>query len=158
MCGGHGVLPTWSSLGTSWTGWVRVRIPDGYPVVLKNFPSWQLKRTALLVFSRGAWMAWTSPSSILKLLRTCHMPACQTLSNAFLKFMKLQNRSCWCCRCFSVMTWLLKICSTVLWICSTVLWPGLKPACSSASSSSTLALSQLRITWSWSCCVCCVWP
>ena len=37
---------------------------------------------------------------------------------------------------------------TRLLICSTVLRPGLKPACSSASSSSAVALSRLRITWS----------
>ena len=34
----------------------------------------------------------------------------------------------------------------LLKICSTVLRPGLKPVCSSASSSSALALSRLRIT------------
>ena len=53
--------------------------------------------------------------------------------------MKLLNRLRWCCKCFSVMTRLLKICSTVL-------RPGLKPAWSSASNSSALAFSRLRIT------------
>ena len=32
---------------------------------------------------------------MLKLLRTCHRPACQIMSNAFLKSMKLWNRSRW---------------------------------------------------------------
>ena len=76
---------------------------------------------------------------MLHLLRTCHMHVCQTLSNAFLKSMKSWNRSRWCCKRFSMMTRLLKISSTVL-------RPALKPACSSASSSSALALSRLRIT------------
>ena len=83
-------------------------------------------------------MAWTS-SSVLKLLRTCHRHVCQTLSNAFLKSMKLWKRSRLCYRCFSMMTRLLKICSTVL-------RPGLKPACSSTSSFSALAWSQMRIS------------
>ena len=43
-----------------------------------------------------------------------HIPAYQTLSNAFFKPMKLWNRSRWCCMCFSMMTRLLKICSIVL--------------------------------------------
>ena len=30
MCGGHGVFPAWSSLGISWTGWVRVSIHYGH--------------------------------------------------------------------------------------------------------------------------------
>ena len=92
----------------------------------------------MLEFSCSAWMARTSPSSILKLLRTCHRPACQTFSHTFLKSMKFWNRQHWCCRCFSV----------IFKICSTVLRPGLKPAWSSASSSSALALSRLRITQS----------
>ena len=113
-------------------------------VVLKNSPGWLFKRTALLEISYSAWMAWASPSCMLKLLRTCQWPACQTLSNAFLKSLKLWNRSRWCRRCFTVMTRFLKICFTVF-------RPGLKPAWSSASSLSALALSWLRIrdrfTW-----------
>ena len=36
-CGSHGMFPAWSSRGTSWTGWVRVSIPDRKPtIVLKN--------------------------------------------------------------------------------------------------------------------------
>ena len=73
-------------------------------VVLMNSPSWPFKRTALLELSYSAWMAWTSPSSVLKLLRTCHRPACQSLLDTFLKSMKLWNRLRWCCRCFSMMT------------------------------------------------------
>ena len=42
-----------------------------------------------LEFLYSAWMAWTRPSSLLKLLTTCHSPTCQTLSNVFLKSMKL---------------------------------------------------------------------
>ena len=45
-------------------------------LVLNNFPSWLFKRTALQEFSKTAWMAWTSPSSMLKLLRTCHRSPC----------------------------------------------------------------------------------
>ena len=93
-------------------------------VVLKNSPSWLFEKTALLEFSCSAWMAWISPSSVLKFLRTCHKPASYTLSNFFLKSMKMWNRSSWCCRCFSMMTQLLKA-----W--PTVLRTGLKPACSS---------------------------
>ena len=109
-------------------------------IVLKNSPSWLFKTTALLGFSCSAWMAWTRPSSMLKLLRTCHRPEHKILSNVFSKPMKLQNRLQWCLGCLSMMSPLLKICSTVL-------WPNLKPACSSASSSSALILSWLRITW-----------
>ena len=107
-------------------------------VVLKNSPSWLFKSTALLEFPYSAWIAWTRPSSMLQLLNICYRPACQTLSNAFLKPMKMWDRSCWCCRCFS-MTWPLNICSTAL-------RPGLKPACSSASSPSALTSSRSRIT------------
>ena len=103
-------------------------------VVSKNSSSWLFKRTALLEFLYSAWMAWTRPPSMLKRLRICYRPACQALLNVFLKSMKLWNRSCWCCRCFSMMTWLLKI-----W--SNVLRPGLKP-CSSTSSSSSLGFES----------------
>ena len=44
-------------------------------VFLKKFCSWLFKKTTLLEFSY-------SPLSTLKLLRTCHRPACQSLSNA----------------------------------------------------------------------------
>ena len=54
MCGCHGVFPAWSSLETSWTGWVRVSLSDGRIFVLKNSPSWPFKRTALLKFSYSA--------------------------------------------------------------------------------------------------------
>ena len=57
-------------------------------VVLNNSLRWLLKRTALLKFSCSPWMAWTGSSSMLKLLRTCHRPAWQTLRNAFLKSTK----------------------------------------------------------------------
>ena len=53
-----------------------------------------------------------------------------------LEVYEVWNRSRWCCRCFCMMTQLLKICSTVF-------WSGLKPACSSASSSLALALSPI---------------
>ena len=108
-------------------------------VVLKNYLSLPFQRTALLELSYRAWMAWTNPSTVLKLLRTCHRHACQNLSSTFWKSMKLWNRLRWHCRCFFVMTRLLKICSTVL-------RPGLTPVCSSAGRSSALALSQFRIT------------
>ena len=49
--------------------------------------------------------------------------ACQTLSKAFLKAMKMWERSCWCWRYFSQ-----RICR--LEICSVVLLPALKPVCS----------------------------
>ena len=107
----------------------------------KFSPSWLLKRTALLQFFYSAWMAGPSPSSVLKLLRTCTglkpdsakriLEACR-VRNSWLR---------WYGSCFSMMNRLLKICCAVL-------WPGLIPACSSTSSSSTLALSWLRITWS----------
>ena len=50
--------------------------------------------------------------------------ACQTLSKAFLKSMKIWHTSCWCRRYFSQRICRLKICSVVL-------SPALKPACSS---------------------------
>ena len=62
-------------------------------VVLRNSPSWLFKRTLVLEFSHSAWMAWTGHSSMLKLLRTCYRPACQTQLNTFLKPMILYNRS-----------------------------------------------------------------
>ena len=40
ICGGHGVFPAWSSLGTSWTRWVRVSIPDGH-LLLSRRTTWQ---------------------------------------------------------------------------------------------------------------------
>ena len=70
-----------------------------HTVALKKSPRWLFKTTALLKFSYNAWMAWTTPSSMLKLLRTCQRPACQTLSDAFLKSTKLSNWSRRCCRC-----------------------------------------------------------
>ena len=111
------------------------------PVVLKNSSSWLFKRTALLEFSHSTWMAWTSSSSTLKLLRTCHRPAFQTLSNIFLKS--------WSCGTdhagvVEASLWLLDYWRSVL-LCSGL---DLKPAWYSASSSSALALSQLRITQS----------
>ena len=52
--------------------------------------------------------------------------------------MKLWNKSLWCCRCFSMMTLQLKICSTVPCL-------ALKSAWSSDSSSSALDFRWLRI-------------
>ena len=85
---------------------MRVSMPDGHLLL-----SW---RTPLADCSAGqhCWSShvvpeWLEP--VLPLLRTCLRPACQILSKAFLKSMKH-----WCCRCFSTMTWLLKICSTAL--------------------------------------------
>ena len=140
MCGGHGVLPAWSSLGTSRTGWVRVGIRDGHLLL-----SW---RTSLADCSRElhCWSSHIVSEWLELVLRLCWSfqgPAtgvrARLCQNAILKSMKLLNRSHWCCRCFCMMTRLLKICSTVL-------RPGLKPAGSSAISSSALALSRLRIT------------
>ena len=48
-------------------------------VVLKNSPGWLFERTALLEFPYSAWNDWSGPFFVLKLLRTCHKPACQTL-------------------------------------------------------------------------------
>ena len=46
MCGGHGKFPAWSPPGTSWTGWVRVSIPDGHLLLSCRTPladcSWGL--------------------------------------------------------------------------------------------------------------------
>ena len=58
-------------------------------------------------------MSWTRPPAMLKLLRIHHRPAFRTV----LRSMKLLNRLCWCCRCFFIVTWLLKICFTVLLPC-----------------------------------------
>ena len=92
-------------------------------IVLKNTPSLLFMRIALLEFSCSAQMAlsWTSPSAMLMLLRTWRRSVCQTLSNAFLKAIMLWNRLCWSCSSSFMMTWLLKVCSTVLQSC-------LKPA------------------------------
>ena len=112
----------WSPLGTSWTGWVRLSIPDGHLLL-----SW---RTPLVNCSRlHCWSShkvdeWLEPvlplclgfcrsATDLLYARLCQM--------SFLKSMKLWNRLCWCCRCFSMMTRLWKICSTVL-------HPGLSPS------------------------------
>ena len=35
--GSHGVCPAWTSLGTSWTEWMRVSIPGGHPPL---WPAW----------------------------------------------------------------------------------------------------------------------
>ena len=115
----------WNRMGESKHSWWAPA------VVLKNSPNWLFKRTALLEISYSGCMAWTRLSRMLKLPRTCYRLACHTLSDAFLNSMKLWNTSCWCCRCFSMVTCLLKLCSTVL-------WPGPKP---SGSSSSALALT-----------------
>ena len=145
MYGGHGVFPVYLLLKQVQDGKHPWQTPT---VFLKNSCSLLFKKTALLEFSYSAWMAWTSPSSMQKLLRTCHRSACQTVNN-FSKSMKLWNRlrwfcRCWtiedlfccalawsepcllfcvCCRCFSMIAGLLKICSTLL-------WPGLKSHCS----------------------------
>ena len=57
-CGDHGVFPTWSSPGTSWTEWAR----RTSTVVLKNTPYLTVREDCTLEFSYCAWMAWTSPS------------------------------------------------------------------------------------------------
>ena len=116
MFGDHGVFPVWSSLGTSWTGWLRVTIPDRHLLLSWTTPLAGCSRAEDCTAGVLIQSAWTSPSSVLKLLRTCHRPACQILSNACWKSKKLQDRLRWCCRCFSVMTQLLtlKICATVL--------------------------------------------
>ena len=78
-CGSHGVFPAWSSLGTSWKGWVRVtKHPWWTPtVILRNSPSWLFKRTALLEISSIALMAWSSEVSEDTSLhaRICQMPS-----------------------------------------------------------------------------------
>ena len=79
-------------------------------VLFKNPSGWLFKRSAQLEFSCSAWLSRTSSSTVLKLLRTCHRPTCEILSNIFLKSTMWWNRSHWCCRCFFVMIWLLKIC------------------------------------------------
>ena len=62
---------------------------------------------------------------MLNFFMVAHKAACQTLSKAFLKSMKIWLRSCWRWRYFSHRMRRLKICSVVL-------LPALKPACSSA--------------------------
>ena len=59
----------------------------------------------------------------------------------FLEVYEVVEQVVRCSRCFSMMIQLLKICATVLHL-------GLKPVCSSTSSSPAFALSQLRITQS----------
>ena len=70
-----------------WTRWMgESKHPWRTPTaVFKNCPDWLFKRTTLLQFSYSVWAAWTRPSPILKLLRICHRPTCQTPLNAFLK-------------------------------------------------------------------------
>ena len=85
---GHGVFPAWSSLGTSWIGWVRVSIPDRHLLLSWRTPPAVCSRGLHCWSSHSAWLVWTSPFSS-KLPRTCHRLACQTLSKAFLK-----SRSC----------------------------------------------------------------
>ena len=134
MCGGHGVFLAWSSLGTSWTGRVSVSIPDGHLVL-----SW---RTPLADCSKGlhSWSSHITPEWLESVPPLCWNfwgPATglhATLWNAFLKSMKLWNRSRWCCRYFF---WLNYWRSVLL--C-------LKPTCFPASSSSALVLSRLRTT------------
>ena len=92
--------------------------------VFKDSPSWGFKRTALLEFPNTSWIAWTSLSSAMTLLKTCHNPACQTVSNAFLKSKKLWNRSRIC--------WVLLYDDSImedLFYCAGPRKPGLNPAC-----------------------------
>ena len=69
-------------------------------------------------------MTWIRLAPMLYLFMVAHKAACQTLSKAFLKSMKIWQTSCWCRRYFSQRICRLKICSVVL-------SPALKPACSS---------------------------
>ena len=89
VCGGHGVFPAWSFLGTGWTGLVKVSIPDGHLLL-----SW---RTFQADCSRGPH-SWSSHivsewlELVLPLCWSFWRPATGVharLSNAFLKSMKL---------------------------------------------------------------------
>ena len=75
-----------------WVNCEQCRCIDWCLFVITANWSWLLKRTALLELSHSAWMTWTCPPSMLKLLRTCLMPACQTLTNTFLKSQKFWYR------------------------------------------------------------------
>ena len=82
ICGGHRLFPSWSSLGTSWTGWMRVSIADGHLLL-----SW---RTPLDDCSRGlhCWSAQIVPEWLEPILHLCwsfwgpatdlHARLCQT--------------------------------------------------------------------------------
>ena len=65
ICDGHGVFPAWSSRGTSWTGWVRVSIPNGRLLL-----SW---RTPLADCSRGlqCWSYHILPEWLELVLPLC---------------------------------------------------------------------------------------
>ena len=117
---------------------MRVSIPDAVLLLsLKNLPIRLFKRAALL--SSHNCLNGSNYSFIYVVasedLPQAYMP--DTVKR-LLEVYKLLNRSRLCCKRFSVMTRLLKISFTVL-------LPGLKPACSSVSSSSALGVSRLRI-------------
>ena len=108
MCGGHGVFPAWSSLGTSLTEWVKISIPEEHLLL-----SWRTPPLAIQEDCTAGVLIKCLDSlnqSFLYIKASKDLPQawlCQTPS----KSIKLWNRSCWC---FSMMTQLLKICSTVL--------------------------------------------
>ena len=83
MCGGHGAFHALSVLGTSWTGWVRVSIPDRHLLLAWRTPLADSLR-GLCCCSSHTVSALNQSSFTWKLLRTCHCSVCQTLSNAFL--------------------------------------------------------------------------
>ena len=102
------------------------RHPCRTPTVVRNQSSTLLlKRTALVALLQRFLMTWIRFVLMLYFFMVAHKAACQILSKAFLKSMKIWQRSCWCWRYFSQRIRRLKICSVVL-------LPALKPACSSA--------------------------
>ena len=100
-------------------------------VVLKNSPGWLFKRSALLEFSYSERL-----ELVLHLCQSFWGPA--TGLHAGLR--QMPSWSLWSCETdhagiVGASLWLLKICFTVL-------KPGLKPSCSSASSSYALAVIE----------------
>ena len=63
VCGAHGVFPVWSSLGTSWTEWMRICIPDGCLLL-----SW---RTPLRSRGLHCWSSHIVPEWLEPVLPLC---------------------------------------------------------------------------------------
>ena len=143
MSGGRGVFAAWSSLETSRTGWTRVSKPSGHILSSWRIPWLTVREDCiagvfiLCLNGLNQSFFYVEASDDLHRPQACMPDSVKHLLEVY--HMKLWNILRWCCWCLSVMTWLLKICSTVL-------WPGVKPACSSASSSSALVLWQVSVT------------
>ena len=83
LCGDHGVLPAWSSLGTSWTRWLGVSISDRLLLLSLRTPLADCSR-GLHYWSSDEWSTWMALSSpcFWGLAKGLHAILCQMPSQS----------------------------------------------------------------------------